>query len=157
MARPAMRDPSGRWSLTQVAVAAGITRQTARTLASNNLLGDVTNLSSKDVLCARVAAHLLDAPRPLAMKPADARDAVIKRNFDALALTRRIIDNPTPPSGAVLLITPTTATLHESPFKLMADIEGVQVAVLLVPVGAWAEAWALGKAFDPAPAAEVRS
>lgn len=139
MARPAMRDPSGRWSLTQVAAAAEITRQTARTLVAAHYL-DAGNLGYKDVPLAKVAAALLDAPRPVGLSRQDTADAVTKRNFEALALARRVIEDPSPAKDATMVVTSDQVTLYDDPFALMGHLRGLTVTATLLPIGAWATA-----------------
>lgn len=136
MARPAMRDPSGRWSLAQVAAAAGLSRQTARTVVSAGYLNP-EDLHYKDIALAKVAAALIDAPRPAGMNRHDAADAITKRNFEALTLARRLLDDPTPSRDAILRISATEAVFHKSPSRALADLEDLTEPALMLPLGAW--------------------
>ena len=138
MARPAMRTIHGRWSLRQVAAEAGISHRTARTLATNGYL-NATHLGYKDILLARVAAALLDAPRPHGAHTPDTPDTTTTRNFEALRLTQTIADNPTPSTDTRLLITPTTATLEADPFDIVAALRKTTDPVLALPIGHWAQ------------------
>ena len=134
MARPAMRDITGRWSLVQVAAEAGVTHRTARTLATAGYL-DANNLRYRDIVMLRVAAAALDAPRPAGQTRTETHDTALARNFEALRLTRTVLDNPTPSREATLVLSPTKAALFEDPFKLMGHLRDLNTPTLLLPVG----------------------
>lgn len=135
MARPAMRDPAGKWSLSQIATAAGITYRTARTLVSLDYL-DPDSLGSRDIVRARIAAALLDAPRPAGLNRNEATAATAVRNQRALELTAQVSDSN---EEATLVVLP--GEVHLAP-KSMTVIRYIDEfsgqPMLLLPVGAWA-------------------
>lgn len=133
-----MREPGGRWSLTQVATAAGVSHRTARTVAT---AGYITpeNLTDKDVVLLRVAAALLDGPRPSGTPRNEAADALIQRNFEALRLTQLVLNDPAPNKDVRLAVLPQTARLAQDAFSLMGIIGDTKAEpLLLLPVGEWA-------------------
>lgn len=136
MARPAMRDPSGRWSLTQIAAAAGLSRQTARTIATAGYL-DTGDLRYRDIVLAKVAAACLEAPRPTTGTRTETHAAAHARNQEALRLTTRLLDDPHPPRDALLRISATEAVFHKSPSRALADLEDLTEPALMLPLGAW--------------------
>lgn len=135
MARPTMRDPHGRWSLLQLADAAGITHRRARDLTEAGYLPD--DLHSRDILRARVADTLHDAVRPAGMTRAASAPLIKERNHQALDLTDELATSPTPTTDALLLITPTTATLNHKVLLAAATLEETTEPVLVIPVGRW--------------------
>lgn len=138
MARPVMRNAHGRWSLTQVATEAGITHRTARTLSASGYL-DANNLGYKDVLAARVAGALLDAPPPTGQTRTAARDRTIARNFEAIRLARTVIDAPTSGRDVLLAVLPDDVRLVENPMQAFGVVGDMRARpLLLLPVGEWA-------------------
>lgn len=134
MGRPAMRDPHGRWSLAQVAEHAGVTHRVARTCAQAGYV-DPTGLQQQDVTVLKVAAALLDAPRPSGPRTATSQ-AVTQRNQHALNLTRQMLDAPQ--HDALLLVVPTTAHLA-SGLAVVGLLSQYQAEpILLLPIGQWA-------------------
>lgn len=137
MARPAMREPFGRWSVTQVATEAGITPRTARTLVANGALNPHL-LGYKDVLIARVAAALLDAPRPAGQTRTEAASVTDARDAQALAHAREVIDSPSASRDTMLAVLPDEARLVEG-MKVFGAISDMgDRPLLLLPVGDWA-------------------
>lgn len=138
MARPVMRNVHGRWSLTQVATEAGITHRTARTLIASGYL-DPNSLGHRDVLCARVAAALLDAPPPVGQTRTEARDGTIARNFEAIRLARTLIDAPTSGRDVLLAVLPDGVRLVENPMQAFGVVGDMRDRpLLLLPIGEWA-------------------
>lgn len=135
--RTAMREPLGRWSLTQVAAEAGVTHRTARTIATAGYL-DPDNLTYRDVITMRVAAALLDAPRPNGQTRTQSADTTTKRNFEGVRLARTVIDDPNPDRETRLAVLPHTARLATNAFALMGAIgEAGTDPVLILPIGEW--------------------
>lgn len=138
MARPVMRNTHGRWSLAQVAAEAGITPRTARTLVASGYL-DLNRLGYKDVLSARVAATLLDAPLPAGQNRTEARDQTVARNFEALRLARTIIEDPAPTRDSLLAVLPTGVRLITNTMQAVGAVGDMGAQpLLLLPVGEWA-------------------
>lgn len=140
MARPVTRETHGRWSLAQVAAEAGITPRTARTIAAARYI-DPDRLGYKDVLAARVAAAVLDAPRPAGQTRTESRDTTTRRNHKAVQLARTVIDSPTPTREAFLAVLPDGVQLVENAYQAIGAIGNLGDQPLLVlPVGEWAHA-----------------
>lgn len=141
MARPAMREPFGRWSVAQVAAEAGITPRTARTLVTNGVLNPHL-LGYKDVLVARVGAALLDAPRPAGQTRTEATPITKARDSQAIGYARQVIDDPSPSGDtAMLAIFPDEVRLIEESMKVFAALGDMDDRpLLLLPVGKWAQA-----------------
>lgn len=138
MARPVMRDPAGRWSLTQVAAEAGVTSRTARTVVAAGYL-DADRLGYRDIVMMRVAAALLEAPRPAGLTRDAAAEQTKVRNFEALRLTRSVLDDPAPAKETRLAVLPASVRLATDAFTLMGAIgEAATSPMLLLPVGEWA-------------------
>lgn len=138
MARPVMRDLTGRWSLVQLAHEAGVTHRTARTIVASGYL-DPNNLTLHDIVTLRVAAALLDSPRPTGEPRNTASPATTRRNNEALRLARQVARHTTPSKDARLVITPTTATLVDDPFDLVTILRRETDPALLLPLGEWAQ------------------
>lgn len=152
MARPAMREPFGRWSVAQVAAEAGITPRTARTLVTNHVLNPHM-LGYKDVLVARVGAALLDAPRPAGQTRTQAEPVIKARDDRAIAHAREVMDNPTAARDTLLAIFPTEVRLAEG-MKVLGVIGDLgDQPLLLLPVGEWATALRASIASAAAPEA----
>lgn len=140
MARPAMREPFGRWSVAQVAAEAGITPRTARTLVTNHVLNPHM-LGYKDVLVARVAAALLDAPRPTGQTRTEAEPVVRVRDNRAIAYARQVINSTASGDTAMLAIFPDDVELIEESMKVFAALGNMDDRpLLLLPIGKWAAA-----------------
>jgi hypothetical protein len=152
MAR-AQREPFGHWSLTQVAAEAGITPRTARTLVASNVL-NLHRLGYKDVLVARVAAALLDAPRPAGLNRTEAAAATQARDTQAIAYAREVIDTPAPSADTRLAIFPDEVRLVTESMKIFGAIGDMDDRpLLLLPVGKWA--LALRESLLPPTSAEA--
>lgn len=144
MARPTQNASDGTWSLTQVAKAAGIKMRTARTLVNAAWLPE-GNLTVEHVLIARVSAALLDAPRP----PSEGRGPMTAPVQDRY---RRLLDEVyrllgDPNTAALALISPTETLLARTISRAMSFLEEQDVpqAVLILPVGKWAEEVSRGR------------
>lgn len=138
MARAKRREPFGPWSLVQIAAEAGITHRTARTLVANNVL-NAHRLGYKDVLVARVAAALLDAPRPAGLNRTEAAAATEDRDREVLNHARHIMDDPTPDRGVLLAIAPDGVRLITNPMQAMGVLGDMgSQPLLLLPLGEWA-------------------
>jgi hypothetical protein len=135
VARPTMRDPHGRWSLLQLADAAGITHRRARDLTEAGYLPD--DLHSTDILRARVADAIHDAVRPPGQTRTASAPHLKQRNLQALDHATHIATNPQPTPDALLLITPTTATLNLKVLLAAATLEDATQPVLVIPLGRW--------------------
>lgn len=144
MARHTMRSITGRWSLMQIAQAAGVSHRTARTVTDRGYL-DSQRLQITDVLMLRVAAALLDAPRSSGLPRSGTTEDIERRNHDALTATRTLLTatrSPDPMRNVAdtwLLITPTTAALEPDPFEVVRRLKGDPTSTLLLPVGRWVE------------------
>ncbi len=150
MPRPAMRSADGRWSVSQLTVEAGLTPRVARTLVAAGLL-DPAGLRETDVVVARVAAALLDAPRPPGSRAASAA-AVARRNDLALQLTREVLAERPPAADATLAVSPDDAQLSRNPMALIGLVgQLADRPLLLLPVGLWARQLPSHRATGPAP------
>jgi hypothetical protein len=143
MPRPVLRTPGGRWSLSQVYTEAGITLAVARTVVRQGRI-DPSELTEDDVVVLRVAAALLEAPRPLGMPRNQTAETVRKRDDRALALTRDALasrsEHPMSTAQATLAVFPADVIMARTSFQLMAAVEEQVLrgdAALLLPVGAW--------------------
>jgi hypothetical protein len=134
MGRPAMRAPGGRWSLAQVAAHAQVTHRVARTCVQAGYL-DPQDLRQGDVTVLKVAAALLDAPRPAGPRT-ETSDAADRRNRQALTLTRQVL--AAPERDAVLVVVPAQAHLARGLALVGLLAEHRTQPVLLLPVGEWA-------------------
>lgn len=134
--RPIVREVGGRWSLQQVYLEAGITLSVARTVVRRGML-DPDALTEDDVVVLRVAAALLEAPRPEGARTQTA-EVVAARDEAALLLAREAVSRASVDPAAVLLVSPDQATLA-------ADMLGVMNALaarrgetlLMLPIGDW--------------------
>ena len=138
MARPTMNTTGKPWSVTQVALGAKISMRTARTLVESQWIPSKT-LTGDHVLIARVAAALLDAPRPEGVSRSGADASTHDRNRQLLDRAYALLSEPNP--AAVALISPNEVYVAETNFKAMAFLEDQpgNEAILLLPVGRWAK------------------
>ena len=136
MARTPQR--SGRWSLRQVSLAAGVSLATARAVVRSGHL-DPTALTARDVLVLRVAA-MLPALQPLGeLRPANAAREIPQREVLAVQLVREL--EPAVPVTATLVVTATDARLVRTlPEVSAATLEAADAGhpYLALPVGRWA-------------------
>lgn len=136
MARTPQR--SGRWSLRQVSLAAGVSLATARAVVRNGHL-DPQRLTAVDALVLRVAA-MLTALQPLGeLRPANASRPVPARERAAVDAVRRA--GLALPDLATLVVTETDVRLATSLGEVSsATLEpvGTGTPYLALPVGRWA-------------------
>ena len=135
MSRPAMRHPTGRWSLSQVHTHAGVTLAIARRVAGLGWV-NAEDLTVDDIVVLQVAAALLDAPRPSG--PRHLRENHLDRDELALNLTRDCIRRRANDPHLTLLITPGGAMVAENLIGLMNALNETSATPrLLLPLGAW--------------------
>lgn len=136
MARTPQR--SGRWSLRQVSLAAGVSLATARAVVRNGHL-DPQALTAVDALILRVAA-MLPALQPFGeLRPANTSRLVPARERAAVAAVRQA--GLGLPDLATLVVTETAAHLATTLGEVSAatlDPVSTGTAYLALPVGRWA-------------------
>jgi hypothetical protein len=138
--RPVLRQPGGRWSLQQVYIEAGITLSVARTVVRKGLM-DPDALTEVDIVVLRVAAALLDAPRPFGQARTQAAETVQSRDEQALSLTRDLLAGDRVDPAAALLVSATEALLAPDLLALMNGLAARRGStVLMLPVGEWVAA-----------------
>lgn len=136
VARHQMRSPEGRWSLLQLAEAAGITHRRARDLVEAGLLSG-EDLRAIDVLRARLGATIIDAVRPSGQTRAASAPIIEARNREALHIATELALNPSSGPEALLVLTPTTVVLHRRSLSAVAALEDATEPSLVVPLGRW--------------------
>jgi hypothetical protein len=126
---------SGRWSLRQVWLVAGVSRKTASAAVSAGHL-DPESLTALDVVVLRVAASCFSW-RPLGeLQPANVTREVPIREVEAVRLIRAA--GATLPADAQLIVTGEGARLARTmPDVAKAALEAVGPFISL-PVGLWA-------------------
>lgn len=132
-----MRSAAGPWSLLQVAAAAGVTERVARTCTARGYLPRA-GLRPRDIVRLRVAATLLNAPRPASVTPAAGAAVIERRNRRALDLVDQALDATPRQDTAMVVVTPADAVLASNPLLAAGLIaECGSDPVLVLPVGAW--------------------
>lgn len=129
----------GRWSLRQVSLAAGVSLATARAVVRAGHL-DPASLSAADVVVLKVAA-MLPSLQPIGeLRPANAARQVLRREVEAVLLTRRA--GLALPELATLVVTADQArlagTIAEVSAATLEQITRGQ-PYLALPVGRWAQ------------------
>lgn len=133
MARPRMRPADGRWSLLQVAAAAGVTEKVARMCIARGLIaGD--QLTAADIVPLKVAVALLRPPRPYGAGPEKPTD---RRDHHAVELAQQVVADPDL-REALLLVTPSDASLARNALEAASALhQGIDQSLLVLPVGRW--------------------
>lgn len=140
MARPAMRNVGSRWSLLQLAAAAGISHRTARTLVTAGYF-NAEALDHRDIVPMRVAAALLDAPRPTGEPRQSPSDQTLRRNFAALSVVRTFVSDPTPKTETLLVVRPHDTRTVDNPMSAIGVLGDMgDQPMLVLPIGQWTQA-----------------